>query len=249
MLRLSALLLPIASLFAATAAAPPKIVLWSWYADEDLRFVKNDRDIGVAYLALTLRFHGQNNVIAEPRAIPLWLAPETWQMVVVRCDPDTRDGDETTAYSPRQRQLAARMIAEIVAVANGQAVQIDFDAPRSAYPFYRQLLADVRARLRPGVFLSMTALVSWCESPQSWLAGLAVDELVPMAFSMGRSTPAVATMLQRGGRFPFDGCKGSIGVQLGGEVHPRSSQRAYFFVQGQRWSPENVLSARREILP
>ncbi len=236
----------VSSLLAATKSAPPKIVLWSWSAHEDLRFLKEDADVGVAYLALSLRFEGRAEVVPEPRLIPLRIASNTWQMVVVRCYYEGQDAGQRPAFSDRQRQLAARMIAEIASVTHAQAIQIDFDAPQSAYAFYRQLLRDVRARLGPNIFLSMTALVSWCQTPQSWLAALPVDEIVPMAFSMGQATPAITTMLQRGGNFAFAGCRDSIGVQFGygTPIRPRKNQRVYFFAQPQIWSPDTVRAAR-----
>lgn len=244
--RLAAALCTVACL----SAAPPNIMLWSWFASDDLRFLK-DADVGVAWRALSLRFEGRTQVIPEPRFVPIRLSGDTWQMIVIRCDFDTYSPERRPAFSPQQRHLAARMIAEIAAVTRASAVQIDFDAPQSAYPFYRQLLADVRGKLGPTVFLSVTALVSWCQSAQSWLAGAPVDEIVPMAFSMGQATPAVVTLLRRGAQFAFPGCRGSVGVQLGGDdaVQPRKGQRAYFFPQWQPWSPEMVSAARHEIVP
>jgi hypothetical protein len=239
------------SLFAATKSTPPKIVLWSWSAEEDLRFLKEDAEVGVAYLALSLRFEGRAEVVPEPRVIPLRMASNTWQMVVVRCYYEGQDSGQRPVFSDRQRRLAARMIAEIASVTHAQAIQIDFDAPQSVYPFYRQLLGDVRARLGPDIFLSMTALVSWCETPKSWLTGLPVDEIVPMAFYMGQATPVITTMLQKGGNFAFTGCRDSIGVQFGygTPIRPRKNQRAYFFAQPQKWSPDTVRAAREIFLP
>jgi hypothetical protein len=232
---------------------PPKLMLWSWYAADDFRPLA-DTGVGVAYLALSLRFDGQSEVTPDPRMIPVRIAPGTYQMAVVRFNYYT-NAAHRPAFSPRQRQLAVRMVAEIAAFTRPQAVQIDFDAPRSAWPFYRQLLADIRDRLGPDMFLSVTALVSWCDTAQSWLAGLPVDEIVPMAFYMGRATPAVVTMLQRGGQFAFPGCRESIGVGLDNEYYgqpsarPRNGQRAYFFPGSMPWSPEAVKVARKVILP
>jgi hypothetical protein len=225
----------------AAPVAPPRVMLWSWYTQEDLRPVA-DRGVGVAYLALTLEFDGQDEVRPNPRAAAIRIPPAMYRMAVVRFDAGKRP-----AYSPRQRELAVKMIAEIVALARPQAVQIDFDAPLSARTFYRQLLAEVRARLGPEVFLSMTALVSWCDGEQSWMAGLPVDEIVPMAFSMGQARPATITLLQRGGQFAFAGCRGSIGVNAGGEVMPRKEQRAYFFPGGEAWTLESVTAARKAV--
>lgn len=231
----------------ATRPTPPKFMLWSWFAEDDLRFLK-DSDIGVAYLALSLWFEGSDKVVPGPRSEPLRIAPNTWQMVVVRFD---FNPNRQPAFSEAQRRLAVKMIAEIAALSGAQAIQIDFDAPASAHSFYRHLLTDVRNRLGPKVFLSITALVSWCETRQSWLAGLPVDEIVPMAFYMGQATPAITTMLQRGGQFSFPGCHESIGVQLGygTPVRPHKEQRAYFFAEPQRWSAETVRAARAAVLP
>jgi hypothetical protein len=232
---------------------PPKLMLWSWYAADDFRPLA-DPGVGVAYLALSLRFEGQSEVTPDPRTIPVRIAPDTYQMAVVRFDYYAL---HRPAFSPRQRQLAVRMVAEMVAFARPQAVQIDFDAPRSAWPFYRQLLADIRDRLGPDMFLSATALVSWCDTSESWLAGLPVDEIVPMAFFMGQATAATVTMLERGGQFAFPGCRASIGIALGDEygrpsARPRNDQRAYCFplFRGPTpWSPETVKAARKAVLP
>jgi hypothetical protein len=106
----------------------------------------------------------------------------------------------------------------------------------------------------------MTALVSWCDSPQSWLSGLPVDEVVPMAFSMGQATAATITMLNSGGSFGFSGCTSSVGVDLpdrqapwqlvgGVPVRPRRHARAYFFPDARPWTPILIEQARSLIAP
>lgn len=232
--------------------APPKLMLWSWYAEDDFRPMANNA-FGVAYLALSLELEGQNQVRPSPRNIPVRISDKTYRMAVIRLDAPM-EAAHKPAFSPRQRETAVKMIAEIASFARPRAVQIDFDAPRSAWPFYSQLLSELRARIAPDVFLSITALVSWCDTPKSWLAGLPVDEIVPMAFHMGQATPATVTRLQRGGEFQFPGCRASIGVDLGEPdndrfVSPRKDQRAYFFVSGQSWSPDLVSNARKAFLP
>jgi len=234
------------------------MMLWSWFAEDDFRPLA-DPGIGVAYRALSLRFEGQTKVTPGPRAVSVLIPPSVYKMAVIRFD---YRQDMAPSFSQQQRELTVKMVAEIAALARPQAVQIDFDAPQSARPFYRQLLSDIRRQLGPDIFLSITALVSWCDSRQSWLAGLPVDEIVPMAFYMGRPTPAIVTMLQRGGQFAFPGCRESIGVELSSgrlvsfpgstsdlTVRPRTGQRAYFFASRMRWSPEALASARKAFLP
>jgi hypothetical protein len=233
-------------------------MLWSWFAEDDFRNLA-DRTVGVAYLALSLQFEGQNRVMPSPRSIPVRIPLKMYRTAVIRFD-NQIDAPRRPAFSQRQRELAVSMVAEIVAIAHPQAVQIDFDAPGSAWPFYRQMLSEVRARIGPDVFLSITALVSWCGTAESWLARLPVDEIVPMAFSMGQATPATVTMLQRGGEFQFAGCRGSVGIEMpvgftasGHDydllVRPRNGQRAYFFPGAQKWSPDLVSRAQKAFLP
>jgi hypothetical protein len=101
----------------------------------------------------------------------------------------------------------------------------------------------------------MTALVSWCDSSQSWMAGLPVDESVPMAFRMGQATQLTVTMLKSGGQFPFAGCRTSLGLELyRGQVledslRPRTGQRAYFFLDFDKWSAHYIANAREVFRP
>jgi hypothetical protein len=202
---------------AATASAqgkqaPPRLMLWSWNTEDDFRPLL-DHDTGVGYLGLSISLEGKNEVTASPRRIPVRIAPETYQMLVIRFDYQS-DAKPAVAFSQKQRQLAVRMVAEMYALARTKAVQIDFDAPQSAWTFYRQVLTDIRDRIGPDVFLSATALVSWCDSAQSWMSGLPVDEIVPMAFYMGQAGPSVMTMLNGGGQFAFAGCRTSLYLAL-----------------------------------
>lgn len=238
---------------AGTKTAPPRLMLWSWFAEDDFRALANG-DTGVAYLALSLELQGQKEVIPSPRSTPVRISPKTYQMAVIRLD-YRPEAAYRPAFSPTQRRLAVEMIAEIVQLTQPQAIQIDFDAPRSAWPFYRQLITDLRTRLGPGMFLSITALVSWCQAADTWLARLPVDEIVPMAFYMGQATPAVTTMLQQGGRFVSPGCRSSIGLEmepgrdLNFSIRPHQNQRAYLFPLFSNWSAEMMARAAGAFIP
>ncbi len=233
----------------AVAAEPPAVMLWAWFAPQDLRFLKAP-DVGVAYLALSIHIAGRGDPTPEPRATSVYISPQTWQTAVIRLDFDSYGGRKP-AFTERQRQLTVQMITEIAGLSRAPGIQIDFDAPVSAYPFYRQLLADLRQRLGQRIFISITALVSWCVEDQSWLRGLPVDEIVPMAFYMGQSTPAITTLLDRGGNFGFPGCRKSLGVEMngyGGSAKPRRNERSYFFSE-KTWTAETVEAARKAIQP
>ena len=94
--------------------------------------------------------------------------------------------------------------------------------PDSIHILEEAITNDVRRALGTGVFLSITALASWC-TPQSWMAGLPVDEVVPMFFRMGRTRvePPLA----------FPACQSSAGISLDepGVRLPSSVRRIYTF--------------------
>jgi hypothetical protein len=85
-----------------------------------------------------------------------------------------------------------KKVAELIARSANRpgvsALQIDFDVVESQRGFYRSLLYEVRRRMPRGMPLSITALASWCAG-DNWIAGLPVDEAVPMFFRMGRDAP------------------------------------------------------------
>ena len=200
-------------------------MLWAWELSTDLRFV-GAREAGVAYHFANLHLD-KTGVSPYPRRQPLLTTPGAFLMPVVRID-----FDEHVPFSTAQREAAAGMIEEALNISKAHAIQIDFDAPRSAYPFYRALLADVRRRIGPRVFLSITALESWCGAG-SWMKNLPVDEIVPMAFQTNPVLPD---------NFAFPACQTSIGV-LSAAPLPRIGGRRVFAFPGygrEGWDVEKV---------
>ena len=122
-------------------------------------------------------------------------------------------------------------------------MQIDFDAPVSARAFYRRLIEEVRKRLGPDVFLSITALASWCDAG-SWMTDLPVDEIVPLVFRMGQAGESIQARLSRGEKFGWEGCRSSIGIEGGGWRPPIApGQRVYVFPDYRGWGDLWLLQA------
>ena len=196
--------------------APPSKLNWYWLDTYSAYDLAKTPGTGAAFLAVSYGLSGSNPVVPATRGVPLKLPPNTYRMAVVRVN----------LYEPRfttaQRNELAAMIAEVPALTYTTSLQIDFDAPQSAWPFYRALLADVRRLLGPNVFLSITALASWC-GKDSWMAGLPVDEIVPMFFRMGRERidPPLA----------FPACQSSAGISTDepGVRLPPAVKRVYTF--------------------
>jgi hypothetical protein len=181
----------------ALLLAPPAKMDWYWLQTFQAPERVKSSQSGAAFLAFSYYISGSGSVVIGPRRAPLILPPNTYRMAVVRIN------HYEAKFTAGQRTELARMIAEVPALTRTTALQIDFDAPESARPFYRALLADVRRTIGSDAFLSITALASWC-GKDSWLTDLPVDEIVPMFFRMGRQKidPPLA----------FPACQSSAGV-------------------------------------
>ena len=220
---------------------PPQNVLWSWYVDDDFR-ANPPSATGVAWLAMSLNF-GPSGVVVVPRGAGLRTPKGMYEIAVVRFNFE-QPYDPSAArllWQPRQRARAEELILDLVRLTHAKALQIDFDAPESARPFYRDMLVNLRSRLPEDTFISITALVSWCMESKSWLASLPVDEYVPMVFDMGIPADAVLTLLKRGGDFPFPGCRTSLGIRQGSRDVPfKPGVRVYRFSGGKPWNGINA---------
>ncbi|MCC7541205.1 MAG: hypothetical protein IT379_33615, partial [Deltaproteobacteria bacterium] len=187
------------ALFAVVAAAlvaqparanetGPTMVVWAWHRNGSLESLSPDR-FEVAFLARTLTLQSGGVAIAHRRS-PVRVAPGTRLTAVVRIE-----RDPALSADSAQRWLAETRDAVLGAHARAHAaLQIDFDAPRSFRPFYRALLAQIRATLPRATRLSMTALGSWCTGDR-WMHDLPADEIVPMLFAMGRGGAPVHRVL------------------------------------------------------
>ncbi len=221
-----ALLLAAAGAAAAPAAlapvgavgAAPRVMLWAWERPEDLRFV-DPRTTGIAFLAGTVRLAGER-VAGAPRRQPLRTRRDARVLAVVRVEVDHRTPPVLDAA---QAVAAAGAVARL---AGPGPVQVDFDAAVSERPFQRRLLAALRARLPPGAFLSVTALVSSCLDGSA--ARLGADEVVPMALRLGPEGPALRRRLARR---PLPApCDRALGVATDEPAVPRPpGVRLYLF--------------------
>jgi hypothetical protein len=209
----------------------PAVIFWVWERPEDLRFL-TPRQAGVAFLAKTIYLQppptdptgSSPSFIVRPRLQPLRIAVGTPLIAVIRVEtPDpprlrslqqNQSALHAFSYSNAQRALLASEIAGTQSISGLSAIQIDFDAPSSAQPFYTALLQDVRGKLPPSLPLSITALASWCIG-DPWLARLppgTIDEAVPMLFRMGPDAGKILKFLHSDDDFPVTACRGSLGL-------------------------------------
>jgi hypothetical protein len=207
----------------------PEVILWAWERPEDLRPVAAHR-AGVAVLAGTVTLRGAE-AVARPRMQPLQVAEGAWLMAVTRVEVDA---GASPLLSEEQRQAAAAAIAASASLKGVRAVQVDFDATASQRSFYRSLLGDLRARLPKGMPLSVTALASWCIG-DPWIAGLPVDEAVPMLFQMGPDGPEARRLLERNHDFRLPVCRLSIGISTDEPLPARPPRRRTYIFHSRSW--------------
>jgi hypothetical protein len=199
------------------------VVLWAWERPEALHFIAGQA-VGVAFLARTLHLTG-SDVIVRPRLQPFSAPPETPLMAVVRLASDRWHPPDLSAA---QGEMVTAAIAEVGAFSGIRALQVDFDATVSQRAFYRAVLHQLRHRLPASMPLSITALASWCIF-DDWLAGLPVDEVVPMVFRMGVDHRRVRQHLAEGD-FRAAACRHSLGISTDEPRPPlRPGRRLYVF--------------------
>lgn len=194
----------------------PRITLWAWERPEDLRALEPNR-FAVAYLAQTIVL--RDHPVSIPRMQPLQVAAGTLLIAVVRIE------GAPLRLSGEAAEQVAGMILKSAKHPGISALQIDFDVRTSQRPFYRAVLGRVRDQLPASMPLSITALASWCVG-DDWLAGLPVDEAVPMFFRMGSVRPRTP-----GWTYPLlePKCMSSAGVSMD-EAWPHLSAAARIYV-------------------
>jgi len=248
---------------AGPAAPPPgrlpHLILWAWERPEDLRSA--GRDVGVAFLAQTISVDG-DRVHVRPRMQPLRVANDAVLVAVTRIEaraggsakagpyvqldpPDphslARDPGELRWTSP---DVVAAAIAKTAALQRVAGVQVDFDATASQRAFYRELLARLRARLAPGTPLSITALASWCVE-DDWLAGLPIDEAVPMLFRMGPVNQPYLHLARSRSDARAE-CRGALGLSVDEPRAVDAARRRVYLFNPKPWTARMIADARRE---
>lgn len=183
----------------------PLVFLYAWQRPEDLSFLHDQTQ--VAYLAGSITFkNGQTQT--SPRLQPLKTNTDTQSTSVVRID----DLDNPPQLNNNMIDEASKFILELCDNAKA-GCQIDFDARSSERDFYSKLLTQVRQGLDPRISLSITALLSWCDS-HSWIDKLPITEAVPMFYRIGPETNLVRQGLTGASFMQNPKCQRSIAISL-----------------------------------
>lgn len=223
--------MPVSTSSAKRLASLPQTIAWAWERPEDLRSLPAGR-VGVSFLAETVTLSA-SRLKVRPRLNALQVAPGTPLIACARIEVDFR---HPPTLSPGQAAAASAAIAGMTNLNGVAAIQVDFDATTSQRSFYAGLLRDLRHRLPPAMPLSMTALASWCMD-DPWIAGLPVDEAVPMLFRMGPDAEDVRLLLAQGRDFSLPVCRESIGISTDEPIHDLPAGRRRYVFRPEGWSP------------
>jgi hypothetical protein len=208
-------------------------MVWAWERREDLRWLPPD--VGVAYVATTIELAG-NEARVLPRANALQLRPDTVVVPVIHVDaswrkPPTLVAAQQTAIVQQVIQIAQRHAAQ----GTVPVVQLDFEVRQSQRAFLREVVQAIRHQLPPHTALSMTALASWCAGDY-WLHDVPADEVVPMAFRMGRDARQLRAQLNQEGRFNRLRCQSALGTATDEPAVLARAPRRYHF-SPTAWTP------------
>jgi hypothetical protein len=239
------LVLQLGAVPAAASTSKPKIYLWAWERCDDLKSLPSD--LGVAYLAATVRIEG-DSVVCVPRRQPLLVPPGIELISVFRIE--VLHGHKAKLDSAAIAGIC-RIIERWKNYPRVQSIQIDFDALQNERNFYRQLLEQLHRELPERCPLSITVLTSWCLFDR-WMNDLPVAERIPMLFSMGRESSQVVAHLWKRGEFDEPSCRRSLGLSLDepqvngavlGALRGREPLERIYIFSSKRWSPELVRQA------
>jgi hypothetical protein len=198
----------------------PRRTLWVWERPEDLHMI-DPATTAIAYLDQTLLIGPE--VLSQPRRQSLIYPSAATRIAVVR--------------------IEALPNARLDNAAAQQTVSLLLKTAQRG--FYADVLTNLRSQMPADLPLSITALASWC-SHDDWIAGLPVDEAVPMLFRMEPNRRrANADKPEFRIREPL--CMGSIGISTH-EVWPEemAGKRIYVFAD-RGWREDLSLLSDRKL--
>lgn len=217
----------------------PTITIWSWDYPDDLRFIKKEDNIQVAYYAGTIYLrHGR--CFFKPRTRSLKINPQIQKYPAIRIQ---SDGE---IVSP---SAIATLVKNVLDRQGAKEIQLDFDATTSELPFYQTLLKTLPAHLDSDTTINITALTSWYTDKT--LAQLNARQKTAMCFSLGTSAReslnALASLKDK---------PDSIGISV--YEHQTNQDlkslgllgqaRSIYLYSAVPWQKETLQNAREEVL-
>ena len=230
----------ISAVGASADAKPSRLILWAWERPEDLRFVVPPDEI--AWHAAYMVLH-DGHLETRRRRSPLLIGHGNVTTAVVHIQ--VAHGSHLVWSPGLCRQTVNAALAYGLA-RHPSRLQIDFEVGASERRALLDVLRDLAARKPNDVSLSMTAIVSWCES-EHWLEEAQVDEIVPMLFRMGRGGEAIRRRLESGRDFVDPRCRIALAISTDSPIARAPTGRRVYVFDPRSWTPAAYVAVRREV--
>ncbi len=205
-----------------------RIYLYAWERQEDLSFLKNYENVGIALFALQINLYS-DHIVSHERTTSI-VAPHGKKTVpVIRVD--------IKENSPALSEKAIKLTSNICNRSLWRECQLDFDFKETQKPFYLTFVNDVAKQLDHDVTLTATSLPSYCYQGDFYKT-ISVAYVVPLLIDVG----ADQVFLKSKNESPFKGekCGKAVGVSTyQGKYSPRvfSDKEVYLF-SNTAWTKE-----------
>ena len=220
----------------------PRAVLYAWDRPEQMDALDPAR-AQVAFFAGKVMLTG-DEVRYEPRHTPLSIAPGVRAISVVHIESDHY---RRPLLTDDQRRRLVAILVDAAKRFGASELQIDYEARVSERAFFRALMIEVRSALGSDFRISMTALASWCLF-DGWIAGLPVDEAVPMLYRMGADRDVIRSQLDAGRDFRVSLCRHSLAISTADPPPRLPSGRRVFAFNPVSFTPEEQIEIISNIL-
>lgn len=220
------------------------IYVWAWERPEDLTFLENSTDtITVVYYAGDVVIQNGGMEI-KLRRNKLFLPGDVSVMPLVRID----NFDNATALTEERMQAIQSFIVRICTVSGISGCQIDFDATVSERPVYAKLIAGVKKEIPINIPLSITALVSWCDT-FSWLDDTVIDYAVPMFYRLGPDRDQIQNDRVGQTFMKSKKCQTTVGISTDEKIPIKKywQGRDIYFFNPQPWTKEVFIQEIRKL--
>ena len=227
-----------------TTNTQPNLVLWVWERPENLYFMKKEQ-VTYAYLAGTAT-KTDNGLMLYFRQQPLRIPDGNTTIATVRIEDKAK---KATFIDSDIEEITNFIVKSCTDNLKNISCQIDFDAGQSQIEFYKKLITAVRGKLPIGIELSITSLVSWCTSNNSWFDDLPIDEIVPMFFRLGMDSNIYWQKITQGELLLDPFCQKSIGISTDEELPDKIylKDKTIYIFNNQYWNKSNWNIIRSEI--
>ncbi len=177
-----------------------RIYLYAWEREEDLSFLKNYENVGIALFALQIDLYN-DHIVSHERTTSVVAPPGKKIVPVIRVD--------IKENSPALPEKAIKLISNICNRSLWRECQIDFDFKETQKSFYIAFMNDVAKQLNKDIKLTATSLPSYCYQGDFYKT-ISVAYVVPLLIDVG----ADEGYLKNVKKDPFQGekCGTAIGV-------------------------------------